>query len=67
MKKNTKLHKYCCERFKESVKEGFIERSDHYDETEWFFKEWLHVYYCPFCGSNIKGKGFGEYDVKRNK
>jgi hypothetical protein len=29
------------------------------DETEWFMPEWLHIYYCPFCGTYIKGKGFG--------
>lgn len=29
------------------------------DETQWFMPEWLHIYYCPFCGTYIKGKGFG--------
>lgn len=29
------------------------------DETEWFMPEWHHIYYCPFCGTCIKGHGFG--------
>ncbi|MFA5354796.1 MAG: hypothetical protein WC291_11255 [Thermodesulfovibrionales bacterium] len=53
---------YCCERFKESVEEGYIIKADDYDETEWYLKEWLHIYYCPFCGAYIKGAGFGEFD-----
>ncbi len=56
---------YCCERFRESVNEGFIKKASGFDETEWLFPEWLHLYFCPFCGSNIKGNGFGEYDKKR--
>jgi hypothetical protein len=53
--------KYCCSRFSESVGgKVFIHSSDD-DETEWFMPEWLHIYYCPFCGAFIKGKGWGEY------
>jgi hypothetical protein len=38
------MNKYCCDRFKDSVKNGYIEKTDHYDETKWFLKEWLHIY-----------------------
>lgn len=54
---------YCCLKFKESVEESkFIYAytpNKDMDETEWFMPEWLHIYYCPFCGTYIKGKGFG--------
>lgn len=51
--------------FKESVEEGKIERSATRDETEWHFPEWYHLYFCPFCGKNIKGKGYGVYDKQK--
>lgn len=54
---------FCCERFKETVYEGKIKHADETpDETEWYFPESGHLYFCPFCGSFIKGKGFGTYD-----
>jgi hypothetical protein len=53
--------RYCCVRFKESVKEGYIIKADTGDETEWYFKEWLHIYYCPYCGANVKGRGWGQF------
>ncbi len=57
--------KYCCERFKESVEtDKVIARATDPDETEWFINEGGHIYYCPFCGAFIKGKGFGNYDEK---
>jgi len=52
----------CCSRFREGVAEGKIVRAAGLDETEWFFPEWVHIYYCPFCGILVKGKGFGNYD-----
>ena len=59
-----KRNKYCCSRFKDSVEEGKIvhsgENDNMMDETEWFMPGWLHIYYCPFCGSYIKGQGYGE-------
>jgi hypothetical protein len=55
---------YCCKRFQESVKDKYIIKSIRLDETAWFLKDWLHIYYCPFCGKNIKGKGFGQYDIE---
>ena len=52
MQKEKVKNQFCCERFEESVAEGKIEHShDPNDETEWFFPEWLHIYYCPFCGA----------------
>ncbi len=53
--------KYCCARFEESVQEGKIVRAEDPDETEWYMPEWLHIYFCPFCGASVKGKGFGGY------
>lgn len=55
--------KICCKRFAESVAEGHILKAEKNDETAWFFKEWFHIYYCPFCGKSVKGEGFGTYDV----
>ena len=52
--------KICCERFRQCVEEGEIVHADDFDETEWYIPEWHHVYYCPFCGSYIKGEGFGK-------
>jgi hypothetical protein len=62
MQKDKMKSQFCCERFRESVVEGKIERSeDPNDETEWYFPEWLHIYYCPFCGTPVKSEGFGAY------
>lgn len=58
------MRRYCCVLFKESVEEGHIFRAKGYDETEWFLKEWFHIYYCPFCGTKVKGKGWGKYDIQ---
>jgi hypothetical protein len=51
---------YCCERFRESVEEQEIVHADNDDETEWFIPELWHLYYCPFCGAFIKGRGWGK-------
>lgn len=59
--------KYCCSRFRASVEEEYIIRSDKNDETEWFASQWFHFYYCPFCGANIKGKGWGKFDIMTKK
>lgn len=58
-------HRYCCERFRDSVKEGKLVHSLSLDETEWFMPEWLHIYYCPFCGTSVKGRGFGMFDKEK--
>lgn len=65
MKKRKRGGPYCCSRFEESVKEGKLVRSASRDETEWFMPEWLHVYFCPFCGTLGKGTGFGTYHEDR--
>ena len=57
----------CCGLFADSLMEGIIIKSTGHDETAWHFKDWLHIYYCPFCGKSVKGKGFGTYDVEVNK
>jgi hypothetical protein len=57
------MSRYCCDRFKDSVKENYFLKANKNDETEWFLKEWLHIYYCPYCGAHVKGSGFGNYDV----
>jgi hypothetical protein len=64
----SKETKYCCYRFKESVLSGKICRTeDMPDETEWYFPEWFHLYFCPFCGTRIKGDGSGTFDTKSEK
>jgi hypothetical protein len=54
MKKMT----FCCERFTDAVKSKEIIRSDKKDETEWFIAGLWHIYFCPFCGTSVKGKGW---------
>ena len=65
-KRNRKIA-YCCVRFEESVKERKFVRSPRGDETEWFMPEWLHIYYCPFCGTLVKGRGTGNFDKSEGK
>ena len=57
-----KKFSYCCSRFEFAVAENYITKADGYDETEWYFPELGHLYFCPFCGTNIKGNGFGKFD-----
>lgn len=59
--------KYCCWRFKEGVEERKIVHASGTDETEWFFTDWLHLYYCPFCGSLVKGKGAGRFHLDQKR
>lgn len=55
------MRKYCCDRFRDAVKEKFIKRVFGYDDTKWCFNKGFHLYYCPFCGANITG--WGEYHI----
>lgn len=61
----------CCGRFVEAVKEKEIvysySESNDMDETAWFISGFWHLYFCPFCGKNIKGPGFGVYDEQTSK
>jgi hypothetical protein len=57
-----KPQKSCCKRFQECVAEESIVYCGEQDETEWAVPEFYHLYYCPFCGSFIKGRGWGEYE-----
>ena len=56
----------CCLRFSILVREKIISNvyqfNDELDETEWATEDLGHLYYCPFCGEYIKGRGFGDYD-----
>jgi hypothetical protein len=53
---------YCCFRFRESVRvDKTIIKATGLDETEWYLPEGGHIYFCPFCGHRVKGKGFGTY------
>ena len=63
--------KYCCERFEECVKKKEIIYAYHpslasteLNETAWIAHKLWNIYYCPFCGEFIKGKGWGTYDKK---
>ena len=63
-KKTTRTSPYCCFRFRESVKvDKTIIKAKGYDETEWHLPEGGHIYFCPFCGHKVKGKGFGTYKL----
>jgi hypothetical protein len=61
----TKPEKICCERFKEFYETGDIvfayAKTQEIDETQWLVNGLAHLYYCPFCGEYIKGRGFGVY------
>jgi hypothetical protein len=56
-----KQKEHCCERFADAVNAKEIIHSDENDETEWFINDLWHIYYCPFCGAYVKGKGWGRY------
>ncbi len=62
------ISNFCCERFGDFYTSGEIryayEKHRETDETEWFIAGLGHLYFCPFCGSFIKGHGFGNYDEK---
>ncbi len=55
----------CCERFKDAVESKDIKFSyseiEEIDETAWYVEGMWHLYFCPFCGKEIKGLGFGSY------
>ena len=59
----------CCPRFAEAHKSGEVvyaySNSTNIDETSWFIPGLWHLYFCPFCGENIKGIGFGDYDTAK--
>ena len=56
----------CCDRFMSAIKEREIKFSysnnSDVDETAWYVEGMWHIYYCPFCGKNVKGGGFGSFD-----
>jgi hypothetical protein len=56
-----KIH--CCKTFQESVDTKKIIRAEDPDETEWYFPKGFHLYFCPFCGTNVQGRGFAKYRV----
>lgn len=58
---------YCCNRFDVAVEEGYILKAEDFDETEWYFPELGHLYFCPFCGTHIKDEGFGDFDKQKHK
>ncbi|MDD2467250.1 MAG: hypothetical protein PHI97_24955 [Desulfobulbus sp.] len=53
----------CCDRFFEAYVSNEIsyayEKHANIDETQWYISGLWHLYYCPFCGTWIKGRGFG--------
>ena len=58
---------FCCDRFAEAVSGGEIKfayaSGPEIDETQWYIPGCWHLYFCPFCGANVKGHGFGDYDT----
>jgi len=61
--KSKKLTDLCCERFYDAYLPDEIsfayEEHAEIDETDWYISGLWHLYYCPFCGAAIKGRGFG--------
>jgi len=57
----------CCERFAQCVAEHSIIYCGVEDETEWAVPTFYHLYYCPFCGAFIKGRGWGEEDKRQSQ
>ncbi len=54
----------CCDRFYEAyvadeISHAYEEHSE-IDETEWFISGLWHLYFCPFCGTSIVGRGFSQ-------
>lgn len=64
--KTKKISDVCCDRFYEAYLADEIsfayDKRTELDETEWFISGLWHLYYCPFCGAFIKGRGFGNND-----
>jgi len=58
--------KHCCQRFEDCVIEKSIVHRGLEDETEWAAVGFYQLYYCPFCGKYIKGRGWGDYDKKHS-
>jgi hypothetical protein len=58
---------YCCDRFEDCVRNDEIKHAGQDDETEWYIPNWHHLYYCPFCGAYVGGKGFGTPEKKLNR
>lgn len=66
---NGQIPEICCDRFiaaidEKEIKFAYADTLD-VDETGWYIEGMWHIYYCPFCGKNIKGGGFGSFDRKR--
>ena len=64
MRKISGRRAYCCARFARCVREASIQHCGTKDETEWAVPSFYHLYYCPFCGKFIKGRGWGTYEKK---
>ena len=62
-----RAHSYCCDRFGECVREGSIHYCGKRDETEWAVQGFYHLYYCPFCGTAVKGTGWGAVSPKKRR
>ena len=62
MRKTNRRRAYCCERFAQCAKEASVQHCGTKDETEWAIPGFYHLYFCPFCGAFIKGRGWGKYD-----
>jgi hypothetical protein len=64
----SEILKPCCSRFTVAVSDGEIRYAyenvcgiNDIDETAWFIEGKWHIYFCPFCGKDIRGVGFGSY------
>ena len=61
---NSENIQYCCARFATCVENDEIAHADDIpDETEWNIPGWHHIYFCPFCGTDVGGEGFGRPEI----
>ena len=66
-KTNAQGSNHCCTRFSEAVAAEEIMHSADNDETEWFIDGLWHIYFCPFCGTDVRGSGWGEYGIEMSR
>ena len=48
---------YCCDMFRDAVDEGLFLEAEVAHAAQWYMAEGPHVYYCPFCGTDIRKNG----------
>jgi hypothetical protein len=55
-------YEFCCAKFEDAVRHKVIVHAEAQGESEWLIDGHRHIYFCPFCGTDIKGIGGREYN-----